>query len=114
MRRAIDETNRRRAMQLEYNRRHGITPRTVQSAIRTCIEEEIAAHKFVQEIVGNQAERYVTQEYLEELHAEMLAAADNLEFERAAELRDKIAHLKGEPRAAPQEKKKRRSRARRR
>jgi excinuclease ABC subunit B len=44
----------------------------------------------------------VTEEYLEELHGEMLAAAANLQFERAAELRDRIAQLKGQPTAAPQ------------
>jgi excinuclease ABC subunit B len=54
------------------------------------------------------AEDYVTEEYLEELHGEMLAAAANLEFERAAELRDRIAKLRGQPVAAPQVKKNRR------
>jgi excinuclease ABC subunit B len=50
----------------------------------------------------------VTEEYLEELHAEMLAAAQNLEFERAAGLRDRIAELKGQPKMTPQVKKNRR------
>jgi excinuclease ABC subunit B len=85
----------------------GATPRSVQTAINMGIEDEIAAHKFVQEVAGQNAENYVTQEYLEELHGEMLAAA-NLQFERAAELRDRIAQLKGEPTAAPQAKKPRR------
>jgi excinuclease ABC subunit B len=107
MQKAIDETQRRRALQLEYNARHGITPETVRSAIGAGIEEEIAAHKFVQEVAGQSAENYVTQEYLEELHGEMLAAAANLEFERAAQLRDRIAELKGQPTAAPQVKKRR-------
>jgi len=52
----------------------------------------------------------VTQEYLEELHGEMLAAAANLEFERAAELRDRISQLKGQPTMAPQARKPRRRR----
>ena len=107
MQRAIDETNRRRALQMDYNARHGITPETVRSAIGTGIEEEIAARKFVQEAVGQQGDNYVTQEYLEELHGEMLAAAANLEFERAAQLRDRIAELKGQPAMAPQGKKRR-------
>ncbi|HLJ93769.1 MAG TPA: excinuclease ABC subunit UvrB [Gemmataceae bacterium] len=107
MRRAIDETQRRRNLQLEYNAQHGITPQTVRTAIGSGIEEEIAAHKFVQEVAGQAAENYVTQEYLEEMHGEMLAAAANLEFERAAQLRDRIAELKGRPTAAPQAKKKR-------
>jgi excinuclease ABC subunit B len=107
MQRAIDETQRRRALQLEYNTKHGITPQTVRSAIGAGIEEEIAARQFVQEVAGQSADNYVTQEYLEELHAEMLAAAANLEFERAAQLRDRIAELKGQPTMAPQVKKKR-------
>jgi excinuclease ABC subunit B len=107
MQRAMDETQRRRTIQLEYNARHSITPETVRSAIGAGIEEEIAAHKFVQEVAGHKADDYVTQEYLEELHGEMLAAAANLEFERAAQLRDRIAELKGEPTAAPQGKKRR-------
>jgi excinuclease ABC subunit B len=110
MQRAIEETQRRRALQLEYNKQHGITPRTVRTAIGSGIEEEIAARQFVQEVVGKNAENYVTQEYLEQLHGEMLAAAANLEFERAAELRDRISQLKGEPTAAPQVKKRRRAR----
>lgn len=107
MKRAIDETARRRALQLEYNAKHGITPETVRSAIGSGIEEEIAARKFVQEAAGQESDNYVTQEYLEELHAEMLAAAANLEFERAAQLRDRISELKGQPTAAPQVKKRR-------
>ncbi|GIW79219.1 MAG: UvrABC system protein B [Gemmatales bacterium] len=113
MRQAIDETQRRRKLQLEYNAAHGITPTTVKTAIGAGIEEEIEARRFVQEIAGNSAKDFVTQEYLEELHQEMLAAAANLEFERAAQLRDRIAELKGQPVAKPQVKKPRRSRRKR-
>ncbi len=105
MQQAMDETRRRRELQLAYNREHGITPETVRSAIKTGIEEEIAAHKYVREVAGEQADDYVTQEYLEELHGEMLSAAANLEFERAAELRDRISQLKGQPTMTPQAKK---------
>jgi excinuclease ABC subunit B len=107
MQRAIGETLRRRELQLAYNTKHGITPETVRTAIGAGIEEEIAAHKFVQEVAGQSADNYVTEEYLEELHGEMLSAAANLEFERAAQLRDRIAQLKGQPTAAPQVKKRR-------
>ena len=110
MQRAIEETQRRRLLQLEYNREHGITPQTVRTAIGAGIEEAIAARQFVQEVAGREAENYVTQEYLEQLHAEMLAAADRLDFERAAELRDRLAKLKGEPVASPQKKPRRRAR----
>jgi len=107
MQRAIEETGRRRVIQLEYNAKHGITPRTVKTAIATGIEEEIAARQYVAEVAGQAAESYVTEEQLEELHAEMLAAASSLEFERAAQIRDRIAQLKGEPVASPQVKKRR-------
>jgi excinuclease ABC subunit B len=107
---AIEETKRRRDLQREYNAKHGITPETVRSAISSGIEEEIAARQFVQEAAGQASKDYVTQEYLEALHGEMLQAAANLEFERAAELRDRIAELKGQPTASPQGKPKRRRR----
>jgi excinuclease ABC subunit B len=111
MQRAIDETNRRRELQLAYNAEHGITPTSVKTAIRNSIEDEIAAHQLAQEAAGK-ADDVVTAETLEELQAEMLAAAENLEFERAAQLRDQIARLKGEAVASPQVKKARGGRRR--
>lgn len=94
MQRAIEETNRRRQIQLEYNKTHGITPETIRKAIRRGIEEEIRAHQIAREASGVQSEaQYVTQEFLNELEAEMLEAAKNLEFERAAGLRDRIQEL---------------------
>ncbi len=102
MQRAIGETTRRRDLQLAYNAEHGITPETVKSAISSGIEEEIEAHKYVQEVAGQAAENYATEEYLEALHAEMLKEAAEHNFERAAELRDRIAQLKGQPTMAPQ------------
>jgi excinuclease ABC subunit B len=95
MQRAIDETTRRRELQLEYNRKHGITPETIRKAIRRGIEEDRDAQQIVQQAAGLQtAEQYVTQEHLNELEAEMLAAAKELDFERAARLRDRILELK--------------------
>jgi len=95
MQRAIDETNRRRALQLTYNAEHGITPATIQKAIRRGIEEEIEARQVTREAAGIETEQqYVTQEYLNELEAEMLQAAEQLEFERAAALRDRVLKLK--------------------
>lgn len=108
MQKAIDETNRRRDLQKAYNQEHNITPESVRSAIKTELLEEIEAHKLTLEVAGKVGDDYVTEEFLEELHAEMLAAATNLEFERAAELRDRIAKLKGQPTMAPQAKPKRR------
>ena len=107
MQRAIGETNRRRDVQLAYNAEHGITPISVKSAIKNVIEDEIEAHQLAQEAAGNADGDYVTAEYLEELQKEMLEAAQNLEFERAAALRDKLAELKGEKVATTQVKPKR-------
>jgi excinuclease ABC subunit B len=113
MQRALGETQRRREMQIAYNAEHGITPETIKKAIRAGIEEEISARKVAQEAAG-QSDDFVTQEYLEELHAQMLQAAEELDFERAAQLRDRIAELKGDPVARPQLKKPRRGRRMRR
>jgi excinuclease ABC subunit B len=110
MQRAIDETARRRDLQLKYNAERGITPETVKTAINAGIEEEIAAHKLAAEAAGQKADDYVTQEYVEELHGQMLEAAANQRYEEAAQYRDLIAKLKGQPVASPQEKKPRRRR----
>ena len=113
MQKAMDETNRRRTVQLAYNAEHGITPQTIVSAIHRGIEGEIEAHKLTMEVAGKAGDDYVTEEFLEELQAEMLAAASSLEFERAAELRDRIAQLKGQPTMAPQKKPRRRKKTQR-
>ncbi|WP_339735007.1 excinuclease ABC subunit UvrB [uncultured Gimesia sp.] len=95
MQNAIDETERRRAIQEEYNRKHNITPESIKKAIKRGIEEENEASQFVREAVGFSDEsEYITQEFLGELEKEMLEAAEKLEFERAALLRDRIDDLK--------------------
>jgi len=97
MQRAIDETNRRREIQLAYNKEHGITPETIKKAIRRGIEEEIQARQLVQKTAGAGNEsQFISQEFLQELEQEMLAAAEQLDFERAAKLRDKILQLKNQ------------------
>ena len=94
MKNAIDETRRRRLVQEEYNRQHGITPETIRKSIRAGIEAQVTAHRQANAAVGRTDEtEYVTQEYINELEAEMLAAAEALEFERAAALRDRIVQL---------------------
>ncbi len=94
MQRSIEETNRRRALQHRYNEEHGITPETIRKAIRSGIEADAAAHAQSNAAVGRTDEKqYITEEYLAELEAEMLAAAESLEFERAAALRDRIAQM---------------------
>ncbi len=95
MNQAIEETRRRRALQMAYNAEHGITPETIKKAIRRGIEEEIAARHIVQQTSGAKDDTtYITQEFIAELEAEMLSAAEQLEFERAAQLRDRIQQLK--------------------
>ena len=95
MQRAIDETERRRALQEEYNRQHGITPETIVKGIRAGIEAEATAHAQANAAVGRSDEaQYITEEYLAELEAEMMAAADALEFERAAGIRDRIEKMR--------------------
>jgi excinuclease ABC subunit B len=95
MQNAIDETHRRRAVQEEYNREHNITPATIVKAIRHGIEAEAAAHARANAAVGRTDEaQYITEEYIGELEAEMYAAAEGLEFERAAAIRDRITKLR--------------------
>jgi len=99
MRRAITETDRRREAQLAYNAAHGITPQTVRKAIRASLADEVAAHRIAREAVGATEDEYQREELIETLHAEMLEAAEALEFERAARCRDRIAELRGEGQA---------------
>ncbi|HSQ57329.1 MAG TPA: excinuclease ABC subunit UvrB [Gemmata sp.] len=98
MQKAVAETNRRREIQLAYNQEHGITPRTVQAAIKNAIEEEIEAHILAQSAASGSAIAgdYVTLEYVQNLYEEMLEAAKSLEFERAQILRDQIVKLETE------------------
>jgi excinuclease ABC subunit B len=95
MQKTIEETARRRTLQEEYNREHGITPETIKKAIHAGIESEAAAHAEANAKVGRTDEtQYITEEYLAELEAEMYAAADAMEFERAAALRDRIEKMR--------------------
>ncbi|MEM9828304.1 MAG: excinuclease ABC subunit UvrB [Planctomycetota bacterium] len=95
MQMAMDETERRRAIQQAYNDEHGITPETVKKTIRHGIEADKAKHKKeTAEAVGESETVYITLEYVEAIEREMLEAAENLEFERAAKLRDRALQLK--------------------
>jgi len=97
MQSAMDETNRRRAVQEQYNAAHGITPQTVQKAIRSNIESEIKARKTAADAIKADEVTLDNTELLKLLEEEMLQSAQNLEFERAAQLRDRIQELKGAP-----------------
>ncbi|MBQ9799216.1 MAG: excinuclease ABC subunit UvrB [Thermoguttaceae bacterium] len=95
MRKAIDETERRRRLQQAYNEEHGITPETVKRGVRAGIDAEIAARERANEAAGvGDEQEYITREYVAALEKEMLEAADALEFERAAELRDQVEALR--------------------
>ncbi|MEM8865796.1 MAG: excinuclease ABC subunit UvrB [Planctomycetota bacterium] len=95
MQRAIDETRRRRALQEAYNEKHGITPQTIKKAIKSGIEGEAAAHAAANAAVGRDDEtQYITEEYINELEAEMMEAAEQMEFERAATIRDRITKMR--------------------
>ena len=98
MQTAIDEVERRRKIQLAYNEEHGITPETITKAIRRGMEQELSAKRVAQEAVGGtKAETYTRIELLKMLEEMMLEAAEKLEFENAAQLRDRIEHLKSLP-----------------
>ncbi|MEI8312741.1 MAG: excinuclease ABC subunit UvrB, partial [Verrucomicrobiota bacterium] len=100
MQRAIDETNRRRAIQLAYNEQHGITPQTISKAIRDVISSERAG----EEEKARPARRDLTQveklpldqvtELVAQLERQMKEASKALDFERAAEIRDEMLELR--------------------
>lgn len=94
MRRAIDETERRRRKQLKYNQEHGITPESVKKAIRDLIQVEQAAEEKVEYEIGKNPKLTPDEikEKIKTLETEMLKAASELEFEKAAELRDEIRY----------------------
>ena len=95
MQQAIDETRRRRSLQEAYNIEHGITPETVRKEIRAGIEAEATSRARAFEAVGTSDESGRRQaELLEQLEADMMQAAAELDFERAARLRDQIASLR--------------------
>jgi excinuclease ABC subunit B len=104
MQKTIDETNRRRKVQQQYNDDHGITPRTIYKSVEDVLRTTRVADEKVdkwgtrrkkrrdlQELRLSKLER---EELIEQYEREMTAAAKNLEFERAAELRDEIELLK--------------------
>ena len=97
MKEAIDETDRRRALQEAYNKEHGITPTTVKKAIRRGIELELQARKTAQAAFDPNEKEYDRAELLAELEKSMLEAAQNLEFEKAASLRDQVKEIKEAP-----------------
>ncbi|ABR50208.1 excinuclease ABC, B subunit [Alkaliphilus metalliredigens QYMF] len=97
MQKAIDETERRRLIQIEYNDKHQITPKTIVKKVRNVIEatkvaeekEKYGLNKEIEALTPEEVE-----ELIQRLQIEMMQAADELQFERAAELRDQVKKLK--------------------
>ena len=101
MHEAITETRERRAIQMKYNEEHNITPRSIVKAVEDILEreKEEAAENEKQDISIRKAgynllEPSQRKKYIKDLENEMLEAAKNLEFERAAVLRDEIQNIK--------------------
>jgi len=94
MKKAVSESRRRRKLQLEFNRRHSISPRSIQKSIKQGIEIFDETEEFVQALTGEPKEQYQLHKYISELEYEMELAARNLLFEKAAGLRDKIKELR--------------------
>ena len=96
MRAAIDETERRRAIQQKYNEEHGITPQTIKKAVRDLISitKEIAAQEVKFEKDPESMDRQELEKLIADVTKKMKKAAADLNFEAAAELRDKMVELK--------------------
>ena len=98
MRIAIDETNRRRELQGQFNADHGITPESIVKSISDILHSVYEADYTTVPLAAEEEDRYHSQEDLDKLikklRKDMKAAADRYDFERAAELRDRISSLK--------------------
>jgi excinuclease ABC subunit B len=97
MKRAIDETNRRRRMQEKFNQEHGITPETIKKSIQNILGSIYEADYYTVSTAEEPGGEYISKDEIpkrvEKLRKEMFAAAKEMEFERAAELRDQIKRL---------------------
>ncbi len=94
MKRMMDETDRRRKRQIEFNQTHGITPKSIAKAIRAGIEQIRSAEEFVAEVVGEKKSEHDAKSYLAYLVSKMEESASRLDFEKAARYRDEIRELK--------------------
>ena len=97
MQKAIDETNRRRKIQLKYNKEHSITPETIRKEVRKSLTEQIKARQVARQAVRFGHNEYEKVELASQIEKEMLEAAQALDFERAAFLRDQLKELKEMP-----------------
>ncbi|HAG50739.1 MAG: excinuclease ABC subunit B [Deltaproteobacteria bacterium GWC2_42_51] len=97
MKKAIDETNRRHKLQAEYNKKNGITPETIKSSIKDVLSSIYEADYYTVPVVAEKKEEYIPPhelpEIIKSLRKEMQEVAKKLDFEKAAELRDRIKEL---------------------
>jgi excinuclease ABC subunit B len=99
MNKAISETNRRREVQIAHNEKHGVTPQTIQKKVRDVIEAvKVAESKadYLTDVKQAKMSKKDRMSLIERLEAEMKEAAKNLQFERAADLRDAVLELRAE------------------
>ena len=94
MKKTIDETARRRKIQIAFNKKHNITPRSIEKAVKDGIESYKKAREVIAEVVEENDAQYDITSLIGELQHDMEVAARNLQFERAAILRDQIKELK--------------------
>ncbi|MHB1155561.1 MAG: excinuclease ABC subunit UvrB [Phycisphaerales bacterium] len=94
---AMEETERRRVKQLAYNAEHGVTPQTIRKAIRHGMELELRASKTARDAIHADEREYEVTEVVAMVEQQMLEAAEKLEFEKAAKLRDQLRQLKAAP-----------------
>jgi len=97
MQKAIDETNRRRKIQIKYNKEHNITPETIKKEIRKSLTEQIKARKTARKAVRFSDTEFEKVELAAQIEKEMFEAAENLDFERAAFLRNQLKELRDLP-----------------
>jgi len=94
MKKAMEEASRRRKIQLEFNKTHNLTPRSIEKAVRDGIESYKKAREVIAGVVEETDDQYDVTTLIGELQHDMELAARNLQFERAAVLRDQIKELK--------------------
>jgi excinuclease ABC subunit B len=97
MQKAIDETNRRRKIQIQYNKEHNITPETIQKQIYTGLQDKLKARQVARQAISLSDDEYDAAEIAAQIEKEMFEAAEKLDFERAAYLRDQLKELKELP-----------------